>query len=169
MVALSAALAAGGQAALGFEPQAACSDGSSGHAPLRFAGYAALFDRRDRGGDVIRPGAFADAAAPLPLLWQHDPTRCIGTVEAVAEDAMGLAVVAQVDAASASAREVAALLRSRAIDGLSFGYRVLDAQTGTAPGPAGTPTRDLHRLALVEVSVVTHPMQPGARVETLLG
>ena len=26
---------------------------------MRFAGYAAIFDRPDRGGDVVRPGAFA--------------------------------------------------------------------------------------------------------------
>ena len=30
-----------------------------GDAPLRFAGYAALFDRRDSGRDTIRRGAFA--------------------------------------------------------------------------------------------------------------
>jgi len=37
---------------------------------IRFAGYAALFDRVDRAGDVIRRGAFA-RAGPVPLLWQH--------------------------------------------------------------------------------------------------
>mgnify|MGYP006191789549 CR=1 FL=1 len=42
----------------------------------RFAGYAAIFDRIDNGGDVIAPGAFAGSlrrrgAAALPLLWQH--------------------------------------------------------------------------------------------------
>jgi phage head maturation protease len=30
---------------------------------LRFAGYAALFDKADRGGDVIRRGAFGRAVA----------------------------------------------------------------------------------------------------------
>ena len=30
---------------------------------LRFAGYAAIFDRVDRGGDVVRAGAFGDVAA----------------------------------------------------------------------------------------------------------
>ena len=32
-------------------------------ATLRFAGYAALFNRRDNGRDVIRPGAFARTLA----------------------------------------------------------------------------------------------------------
>ena len=39
---------------------------------LRFAGYAAIFDRPDRGGDIVRRGAFADClkrAGEVPLLW----------------------------------------------------------------------------------------------------
>ncbi len=36
---------------------------------MRFAGYAAIFDRPDKGGDIVRKGAFARAAkAGLPLL-----------------------------------------------------------------------------------------------------
>jgi uncharacterized protein len=128
---------------------------------LRFAGYAALFDRRDRGGDVIRPGAFADAvsAGPghLPLLWQHDPARPIGRVEHLAEDRRGLQVIGRL---SAGAGDAAALLRDGAVGGLSFGYRVRQAS-----GRAGA--RELTRLELVEVSLVTVPMQPGARVHAL--
>jgi uncharacterized protein len=41
-------------------------------------------------------------------------------------------------------------------DGLSFGYRVRGAKKGTF--------RELIDLDLIEVSVVTHPMQPLARV-----
>ena len=43
-----------------------------GERGLRFAGYAAVFDRPDKGGDVIRRGAFARAlerSGELPLLW----------------------------------------------------------------------------------------------------
>src|SRR5205823_563793 len=39
---------------------------------VRFAGYAAIFDRPDKGGDIIRKGAFAralDRAGEIPLLW----------------------------------------------------------------------------------------------------
>ena len=114
---------------------------------VRFAGYAALFDRIDRGGDVIRSGAFATAAPPVPIYWQHDPARRIGEVEAVCEDARGLRVIGRVGVA----------LEPGA--GLSFGYRVRDAG-------AGTP-RELRTLDLIEVSVVTHPMQPLARVHAV--
>ena len=131
---------------------------------MRFAGYAALFDVVDRGGDVVRPGAFAGAdARTVPLLWQHDPARPIGVVESAEEDARGLRVVARLSGSSATATEAAALLREGAVSGLSFGYRVQASEPGP-PGRGGAPIRVLTAVELVEVSVVTLPMQPGARV-----
>ena len=120
---------------------------------VRFAGYAAVFDRVDRGGDVVRPGAFAASlagGATVPLLWQHDPGRVIGTVETLGEDARGLRVVARVEP------RVGALVAARAVTGLSFGYRVRRA--------AGINPRALIDVELVEVSLVKRPMQPLARV-----
>lgn len=114
---------------------------------MKLAGYAAIFDAPDRGGDVIRRGAFASARAGVPLYWQHDPARRIGTVESVAEDARGLRVIASLD------QPVAA----KPGQGLSFGYRVRgSAHHGTF--------RELTQLDLIEVSLVDHPMQPLARV-----
>lgn len=61
---------------------------------MRFAGYAAVFDRPDRGGDVVRAGAFARSlkrgAGAVPLLWQHEPGRPIGAIEYLKEDKRGL-------------------------------------------------------------------------------
>ena len=51
---------------------------------MRFAGYAAIFDRPDRGGDIIRKGAFANSLARgegVPLLWQHNPGAVIGRID----------------------------------------------------------------------------------------
>ncbi len=131
---------------------------------LRFAGYAALFDRVDQGGDVIRKGAFAraEAAGPagVPLLWQHDPARPIGRIETLAEDRRGLRVIARLTPDARHAGEAAALLRDGAVGGLSFGYRV----RGRRARPGG---RVLTDLDLVEVSLVTLPMQPGARVHAI--
>jgi len=127
---------------------------------LRFAGYAAIFDAVDRGGDVVRPGAFARAVelgpAAVPLLWQHEARKPIGRIETIAEDARGLRVVGRLSPRSAAGREAAALLRDGAVGGLSFGYRVRGEKRGT--------NRELTDLDLVEVSLVTFPMQPAARV-----
>jgi HK97 family phage prohead protease len=121
---------------------------------IRFAGYAAVFDRVDRGGDVVRRGAFGaslHAARAVPLLWQHRPGAVIGTIETLAEDARGLRVVARVTHPTA-----AGLVARGALTGLSFGYRVTAAR-GVGP-------RELLGLDLGEVSLVAMPMQPLARV-----
>lgn len=121
---------------------------------VRFAGYASVFDRVDRGGDIVRAGAFAASlrgARPVPLLWQHRPGVSIGVVEALAEDARGLRVVARVTHPTA-----AALVARGALTGLSFGYRVKAAR--------GANPRELLALDLAEVSLVAMPMQPLARV-----
>jgi uncharacterized protein len=115
---------------------------------MRMAGYAAIFDAPDRGGDIVRKGAFARAAkAGLPLLWQHDTNRRIGFVESLSEDERGLRVIAQIDDDTAPVTSGA---------GLSFGYHIRKMDNRTY--------RELIDLDLIEVSVVTHPMQPLARV-----
>ncbi len=124
---------------------------------MRFAGYAAIFGRRDRGGDVVRAGAFAGTlarGAVVPLLWQHDPARPIGKVEYLKEDKRGLRVIGRL-----ADPRAAALLGRGAVKGLSFGYRV-KASEGEAP-------RLLSELELVEISLVTRPMQPAARVHAI--
>jgi hypothetical protein len=128
---------------------------------MRFAGYAAIFGHPDRGGDVVRPGAFAaslGAGGSVPLLWQHAPARPIGRVDYLKEDKRGLRVIGRLSDGAAG-REAAALLREGTVRGLSFGYRVREA-TGERP-------RELTALELVEVSLVTFPMQPRARVHAL--
>ena len=127
----------------------------------RIAGYAALFNIADGARDTIRPGAFARTLAersePLPLFWQHRPTQRIGTVESVCEDRRGLRVIARVDNVHSRAAQ---LLRDRAVTGLSFGYRARRYRML----PTG---RLLEDIELLEVSLVTHPLQPKARVHML--
>lgn len=123
------------------------------------AGYAALFDRIDRGGDILRRGAFAgslDAGHRLPFLWQHRPDQRIGRIDLAHEDQRGLRIIASLDEA---ATEALAALRSGAVTGLSFGYRVRKA--------SGSHPRELIELDLVEVSLVGVPMMPGAKVHML--
>ena len=125
---------------------------------LRFAGYAALFHRRDAGRDVIRPGAFARTLSarrdPIPLFWQHRPDLRVGWVESVAEDDRGLRVIATIDNPHGGA---GLALRQGKVTGLSFGYRTRRSRV-TAEG------RELLDLDLIEISLVANPMQDGARV-----
>ena len=125
---------------------------------LRFAGYAGLFDIPDADRDTIRKGAFSATLAsrnePLPLLWQHRPDQPIGVIESIAEDHRGLRVVARIDNTNSLA---AKLLQQGKVSGLSFGYRAREASRSEAG-------RELLGIDLFEVSLVTHPLQHGARV-----
>ncbi len=129
---------------------------------MRFAGYAAIFDRPDRGGDVVRAGAFARSlkrrAGAVPLLWQHDEAKPVGRIEYLREDGRGLRVIARLSAGAAG-RAAAALLSEGKVAGLSFGYRIRKA--------AGAAPRALEDVELVEISLVRVPMQPRARVHAV--
>lgn len=129
-----------------------------------FEGYASLFGVPDLGRDVVAPGAFADSlrgrgARQIRMLWQHDPAEPIGRWLSVAEDARGLKVRGRLNLAVERAREIHALMRDGAVDGLSIGFRVVRARPDRASGQ-----RRLEKLDLWEISIVTFPMLPGARV-----
>lgn len=128
-------------------------------------GYASLFGVVDRGGDVVLPGAYkaslarmAAAGGRVRMLWQHDPAQPIGVWDEVREDARGLWVKGRLLTDLERGREAAALLAAGALDGLSIGYRTVRAERG----PKGR--RLLAEVELWEVSLVTFPMLPVARV-----
>ena len=129
---------------------------------MRLAGYAALFGTPDAARDTILPGAFARSLAtrheqllgPLPLYWQHRPEQRIGWVERAQEDTRGLLVIAHIDNPLGRAAQD---LQARSVNGLSFGYRA-NRFHHTVSG------RILEQIDLFEVSLVTHPLQQGARV-----
>lgn len=130
-------------------------------------GYASLFNAPDQGGDVVAPGAYAASLRAMKadgrrvrMLWQHDPAQPIGIWDEVTEDARGLFVKGRLLGSVARGREAAALIAAGAIEGLSIGYRTVRA-TKSDKGQ-----RLLHELELWEVSLVTFPMLPSARVSS---
>jgi uncharacterized protein len=132
-----------------------------------FEGYASLFGIPDLGKDVVISGAFTDSLkkrkpGDIRMLWQHDPGTPIGRWLAIGEDRRGLRVRGKLNLAVERARDIHALMRDGAVDGLSIGFRVERAR---AERPTGL--RRLERLDLWEISIVTFPMLPGARVEAV--
>lgn len=128
-------------------------------------GYASLFGLTDQGGDAVQRGAFAASLARLSakgdkvrMLWQHDPTRPIGVWDEIREDEKGLWVKGRLLPEVAQAREAAALIQAGAIDGLSIGYRTIRAERDQKG------RRALSEVELWEVSLVTFPMLPEAKV-----
>ncbi|MEQ1950718.1 HK97 family phage prohead protease [Mesorhizobium sp. CN2-181] len=132
-----------------------------------FSGYASLFDAVDLGKDMVVRGAFARSirergAAGIRMLYQHDPAQPIGVWTELREDRRGLFVRGQLAKDVAKAREVLSLMQARALDGLSIGFRAVKASNDPATG-----VRRIVEADLWEISVVTFPMLPGARVETV--
>lgn len=128
-------------------------------------GYASLFGLADQGGDIVQKGAYTASLSRLAakgdkvrMLWQHDPARPIGVWDEIREDDKGLWVKGHLLADVAQAREAAALIEAGAIDGLSIGYRTISAERD------GKGRRLLAEVELWEVSLVTFPMLPDARV-----
>jgi len=129
-----------------------------------FSGYASLFGVVDSGGDMVMAGAFARSlikrgALGVKMLWQHQAAEPIGLWTTIVEDARGLKVEGRLDLSVARAREALSLMRKGAIDGLSIGFRTLRATTEKSSG-----VRRLHEIDLWEISVVTFPMLPQARI-----
>ncbi|PIB24967.1 peptidase U35 [Amylibacter kogurei] len=129
------------------------------------SGYASVFGAADQGGDVVQKGAYAaslqalrDAGRSVKMLWQHDPTKPIGVWDEIFEDDHGLFVKGHVLENVQAGAEALSLVQAGAIDGLSIGYRTKQAQKDAKGG------RILNELDLWEVSLVTFPMLPEARV-----
>jgi HK97 family phage prohead protease len=123
------------------------------------SGIAWPFGSPDRVGDVIEKGAFAGVSLPLPMLFGHDLNDPVGVWSTAAEEADGLKVSGALLVGKVGrADEVHALVQAGAVRGLSIGFRSKNA----APRKGGG--RTIKSLELLEVSLVTIPMHPGARV-----
>ena len=133
---------------------------------LKIEGYASLFWTRDLNDDVTAAGAFTESlaetgVASVKMLHQHDDAEPIGVWDEIVEDARGLFVRGRILRSTPRGRLVAALVEAGALDGLSIGFRQVKARADGA-------LRVLKRVELWEVSVVTFPMLPGARL-TVVG
>ena len=132
-----------------------------------FCGYASVFGVSDLGSDVVESGAFAGAlrrrrACGIRMLYQHDAMQPIGAWSEIREDRRGLFVRGRLTPGVQRAEEVLALLRAGALDGLSIGFRPVRTRRDATGGG-----RRILEADLWEISVVTFPMQPAARIETV--
>ena len=123
------------------------------------SGLAWKFGTPDRIGDWIAPGAFTGAKMPIPMLFGHDMNDPVGTWDVAEEKADGLHVSGKLLIGEVSrAREVSALVKSGAVRGLSLGFITRKSSARTGGG------RTIKQLELLEASLVTIPMHPGAKV-----
>lgn len=130
-----------------------------------FEGYASVFGVLDQGMDVVERGAFVKSLASgrkVKMLWQHDMAQPIGTWDEIREDERGLYVKGRLLKDVQKGREAMALLKAGAIDSMSIGYRTIES----APEANGR-VRKLLEVDLFEVSLVTFPMLPDAKITSV--
>lgn len=161
------------QAAFGLELKFASDEAGE----MTFAGLAAVFGNVDSHGDVIKAGAFtatlreAELSGRYPaMLAQHggfgldaESQMPIGIWTKLEQVERGLKATGKL-ADTPRGREAYQLMRMQprpAIDGLSIGYHAKKYTLGTKPGE---PRRTLEAIDLVEISLVTFPANPKARV-----
>jgi HK97 family phage prohead protease len=132
-----------------------------------FSGYASVFGEVDLGKDTVERGAFRKSLSErgpegVRMLFQHDPSEPIGAWKTIREDGRGLYVEGVLADGVARAREVHQLLKNAALDGLSIGFRTVRSKMDAKSG-----VRRILEADLWEISVVTFPMLPSARVQNV--
>lgn len=137
------------------------------HADGTLEGYASLFGEVDASRDMVMPGAFTftlqqRGLRKIPMLFQHDPSEPVGIWLELREDLRGLYARGRLIPDVMRARELLALVKAGAIDGLSIGYRTVRAKIDPK-----TRVRKLYQVDLWEISVVTFPLLAGARVHAV--
>ena len=127
-----------------------------------FEGYAAIFGKIDALNEIIERGAFIKTLKEnkqYPLLWYHNPQDPIGVAE-VEEDEKGLKIIGQLNLDVQSAREKYALMKQKAIRGLSFGFKTIKDKMDGA-------IRKLKEINLYEISPVTFGAHPEALISSI--
>lgn len=128
-----------------------------------FKGYSAVFGNKDLVNDIIVPGAFAKSLAertrPMRIHFNHQLNMPIGLVQKASEDSRGLLVEGELTPGHSLASDIRAGMKHGTLDGMSIGYRIPEGGAEKKDG-----IRYLKSINLVEVSVVTSPANPEARI-----
>lgn len=146
-----------------FEVKAIQQDGT-------FEGFGSVFGNVDSYKEVVAPGAFTESLAAWkasgrlpPVLWQHRAGEPIGPYLDMEEKPVGLWVKGHllVDDVQ-KAKEARALMKSKAVNGLSIGFVTREDSYDRVTG-----IRTLKKVDLWEVSVVTFPANPAAQISSV--
>ena len=137
-----------------------------------FTGYGSIFGNEDQGNDIMQKGAFTKSLINRPvskvkMLYQHKTDEPIGVFTEMYEDSKGLFVKGQLAMGTQKGREAYELLKMGALDGMSIGFRADPEKQGYNENKRGV--RTLKEVDLMEISLVTFPMNESALIETVKG
>jgi len=131
-----------------------------------FEGYASVFGNKDLGNDVIKQGAFAKSIydkkpKQIKLLYQHKTDEPIGVIDSLEEDTRGLKIKGRLAMGTQKGKEVYELMKMGALDSMSIGYRLAPDDYKYSDK---LKKRTITNLDLMEISMVTFPMNPKAKI-----
>jgi HK97 family phage prohead protease len=132
---------------------------------VKVAGYACFFDYVDANNDIILHSAFQPHHAlsnrlldptEVKFLYQHDITRPIGQWTVLNADSIGLYVEGYLNRDLIDGKHASIMTRDKLINGLSIGYQPIQSFQDDLGH------RILEKINLLEISLVTFPMQKNA-------
>ena len=137
-----------------------------------FTGYGSIFGNEDQGNDIVAKGAFTKSlnerpASKVKMLFQHKTDEPIGVFTDIYEDSKGLYVKGQLAMGTQKGRETYELLKMGALDGMSIGFKADPQKQGYNENKRGV--RTLKEVDLMEISLVTFPMNEEAMVQSVKG
>ena len=132
-----------------------------------FEGYGSVFNNTDLGNDIIKKGAFEKSLRKkgpkgVKMLYQHKSDMPIGVYEKIMEDEKGLYVKGKLALGTQAGKEAYELMKMGALSGLSIGFRTNEKGYHY---DKRTRKRIIEEVELMEVSLVTFPMNPKAQVD----
>ena len=139
-----------------------------------FEGYASVFGGNDSYNDTIHPGAFKSSiksrSESVKMFVNHDSYQIpVGDWMHLEEDKKGLFGVGKIDLNHKDGPTLHSAMSRKAITGLSIGFR--NVKGGWTPkeddDDFGLGGRDIKKVDLVEISVVTFPADDSARVSAV--
>jgi HK97 family phage prohead protease len=133
-----------------------------------FNGYASVFDYLDSHNEIMIKGAFLrsihrhnEGSSRVKLLWQHDTQKPIGVINQISEDDKGLFIAVTLNNLVNQGREVAALVKQKAIDSFSVGFDIEKYRVNSFG------QKEITDVDLWEVSVVTFPANQEAKIQNI--
>jgi len=130
-----------------------------------FEGYASTFGNVDLGADRVMSGAFKACIEKMkregkqtPVLWQHDSSMPLGVYIEIEEDSSGLFVKGRMPKGDTFVSgRVIPQMKAGSVSAMSIGYCAIQWEMDGS-------VRNLKELMLYEISLVTMPMNPSAKI-----
>ncbi len=124
------------------------------------AGYASTFNTIDNSHHIVKREAIDCKKFPdkVPILFQHDFKRRLGTLLNARTDKYGLYIEATFDLNNQLQKQVYKLIKDKRVEGMSVGLRIIESQYAKG-------VLVIQKAKLVEISLTSYPVNESCKIE----